>query len=195
MVFSLGFICIILFATILATTGTIVSHFVYDIAGRLRFKILLKKEVMTVIWGLFWCSWQIFMTAMFMEWTNRRLFTSIRWQDAYWFAYISTTTIGLGDYYLTPEVIYTVDLLYFSLSYLFGFVLLSTFLTELGNALAQYVPDVSEELGKRLQYVGPIPYLLDGARLDETIRHETIRQLEQTKNDERRPRARLDFDT
>ena len=111
------------------------------------------------------------MAGMFMEWTTRRQFDTLKWQDAYWFAFISTTTVGLGDFYQTPEVLFINDLLYYSLSYLFGFVLLSTFLTELGNLLALYVPDLSVELEKRLQHVGliPIPGVLHGARRHSTV--------------------------
>lgn len=166
MVFTVGFVSIILFASNMATTGTIISHIVFDLFHRLRLKILIRKEVMIFIWGLFWYTWMVLLSFSFMEWTKRRLFTDIHWQDAYWFSYISTSTVGLGDYFQTPEVLFINDLVQFSLSYLFGFVLLSTFLTELGNLLGQYIPDVGSELGKRLAHVGvaPVGGVLDGSR-------------------------------
>lgn len=30
--------------------------------------------------------------------------------DSYWFSYITTTTVGLGDYYLEPEVYVVIQL-------------------------------------------------------------------------------------
>jgi hypothetical protein len=49
-------------------------------------------------------------------------------KDGYWFSFISTTTVGLGDIFLEPEVIQTRDLVTFPLLFLVGFVFLSSFL-------------------------------------------------------------------
>jgi hypothetical protein len=49
-------------------------------------------------------------------------------KDGYWFSYISTTTVGLGDIFLEPEVIQARDLVTFPLLFLVGFVFLSSFL-------------------------------------------------------------------
>jgi hypothetical protein len=49
-------------------------------------------------------------------------------QDGYWFAYISTTTVGLGDIFIEPETMQSRDLLIFPLLFLVGFVFLSSFL-------------------------------------------------------------------
>jgi hypothetical protein len=49
-------------------------------------------------------------------------------KDGYWFSFISTTTVGLGDIFLEPEVIQARDLVTFPLLFLVGFVLLSSFL-------------------------------------------------------------------
>lgn len=53
--------------------------------------------------------------------------------QGYWFAYISTTTVGLGDIYLDPEVIVTEDLMFFSFIFLIGFVFLASFLEKLSS--------------------------------------------------------------
>lgn len=98
---------------------------------------------------------------VYMYWYEKiRIGESIPWEDAYWWAFISTTTIGLGDFYPAPALIFTSDLLILTPGFLFGFVLLSTFLSELGQLLAQFSPDMSEELAKRLQYVGILPRFL-----------------------------------
>jgi hypothetical protein len=49
-------------------------------------------------------------------------------KDGYWFSFISTTTVGLGDIFLEPEVIQARDLVTFPLLFLVGFVFLSSFL-------------------------------------------------------------------
>jgi Ion channel len=57
-------------------------------------------------------------------------------RDAYWFAYISTTTVGLGDYFLEPEVFTRSDLMLFPMLFLFGFVLLASFLNKFTELLS-----------------------------------------------------------
>jgi hypothetical protein len=50
-------------------------------------------------------------------------------------SYISTTSIGLGDIYLEPEVIIGQDLIVFPLLFLTGFTFLSAFLGKFSEAL------------------------------------------------------------
>lgn len=73
-----------------------------------------------------------------------------RW-DSVWFAYISTTTIGLGDFFLQPEVIFHEDVFRFSLLFLTGFVFLATLLGEVGKLLADLLPNTGEKLKRRVQ--------------------------------------------
>jgi hypothetical protein len=65
--------------------------------------------------------------------------------------------IGLGDFYIAPEEMFIGDLLVYTLLFLFGFVLLSSFLTELAYLLGGLFPDISTELAKRLKFVGILP--------------------------------------
>ena len=50
-------------------------------------------------------------------------------------SYISTTTIGLGDIFLEPEVILKEDLYFYPLSMLVGFTLFSAFLGKLAESI------------------------------------------------------------
>jgi hypothetical protein len=84
-------------------------------------------------------------------WTERRLDNELPFNDAYWFAYISTTTVGLGDFYPSPEVLFFNDLLAFSFIFLIGFVLLSAFLGQFGAWIGEYFPDVGGKLTKKLK--------------------------------------------
>jgi len=154
MIYTLGFLSIILFASVLSTSGTIVSHLVGDFVSRTQMKCFLKRQFMLLFWGCLCFGWMAFLAYHFYMWNRIRLEEEVRFSDAYWFAFISTTTVGLGDFYPAPEVIFVTDLLAFSLSFLFGFVLLSTFLSELAQLFGQYFPDLSEELSYRLKYVG-----------------------------------------
>ena len=181
LVYILGFISILFFGGILASTGTIVSHLVGDFFARLRLKFFTYKSVMMVMWCLMWLAWQVGLMFFFWWFNKIRVGSDIRWEDAYWWAFISTTTIGLGDFYPTPALIFTSDLLMLTPGFLIGFVLLSSFLAELGNLLAQFRPDMSEELFKRLQYVGILPQFcrcclnLTGIR-DMTLGHQEVNE-------------------
>lgn len=84
--------------------------------------------------------WMVLIASYYQFWQEDRLEETIDYADSYWFAYISTTTVGLGDYYLEHGVIVGYDLLVWPLLFLFGFVLLSSFLTKVAEFLASFFP-------------------------------------------------------
>jgi Ion channel len=74
--------------------------------------------------------------------------------DGYWFAYISSTTVGFGDIYLPAEVFLFRDLLTFPLMWLIGFVLVAAFIAKFADTWIRFsgrrsfVGDVLERLHK-----------------------------------------------
>lgn len=177
MVMTLGFLSIILFGAILSTAGTVTSHLVMDVIHRIKFKALIKKWAMVVVYGILWFVWLWMLAYHFKTWNWFRLGDEIWWKDAYWYSYITTTTVGLGDYHIPSEVLFSGDLVAYSLSYLFGFVLLSAFLTELSELVAENTPDVGKELAKRLKYVGVSKFFLEGKRLSNIARKPSMKDL------------------
>jgi hypothetical protein len=71
-------------------------------------------------------------------------------EDVLWFAFISTTTVGLGDFYLQPEVTFASDVLQFSLMFLVGFVFLASFLNKISEGIASLAPNLGGRLPARL---------------------------------------------
>lgn len=71
-------------------------------------------------------------------------------EDIFWFAFISTTTVGLGDFYLQPEVTFASDVLQFSLMFLVGFVFLASFLGKISEGIASLAPNLGGRLPARL---------------------------------------------
>jgi hypothetical protein len=59
------------------------------------------------------------------------------YEDGYWFSYISTTTVGLGDIFLEPDTIQSRDLIIFPLLFLVGFVFLASFLGKFAELALQ----------------------------------------------------------
>jgi hypothetical protein len=103
------------------------------------------------MWGSLWYIWMLVLAQYSRLWAEARSDTDLSLYDAYWFAYISTTTVGLGDFYPAPEVLFFKDLLAFSFIFLTGFVLLSAFLGQFGGWLGEYFPDVGGKLTKKLK--------------------------------------------
>jgi len=60
---------------------------------------------------------------------------SVSYSDSYWFAYISTTTVGLGDFVLSPDVLLMQDIILWPLSFLFGFVFFAAFVGKLSEQI------------------------------------------------------------
>jgi hypothetical protein len=150
-VFTFGFLSILAFGAILATAGSIISAIFDDLLCRINLKLLTKKHVLCIIWGCLWYIWMLVVAEHARVWTERRAGYALPFYDAYWFAYISTTTVGLGDIYLVPEVLFFSDLLVFSFTLLTGFVLLSAFLGKFAGWLGEYCPDVGGKLTKKLK--------------------------------------------
>jgi hypothetical protein len=74
------------------------------------------------------------------SWKETRLEEEFRYQDAFWFAFITSTTVGLGDFFLEHEVLLRRDLMVFSLTVLAAFLLLSNFLVKLTEMLEGILP-------------------------------------------------------
>lgn len=94
-----------------------------------------------------------------MAWNAERLGTSdVGFREGFWFAYISTTTIGLGDFILQPAVLVATDVFYWPLNFLMGFVLFSAFICNL-SAVAlkpahKYTTNLTQRLEKTNMFFG-----------------------------------------
>ena len=146
----LGFVSILAFATVLASSGYILLIIFDDLVIRCKLNLLAKPWIACPFWGLTWVAWMSFIGQYTKGWWSRRADFEVSNQESWWFAYISTTTVGLGDFFLQPEVIFVNDLLTFTLMFLTGFVFLATFLGKLQDLLIDYFPDHGSKLRKRL---------------------------------------------
>jgi hypothetical protein len=137
----------------LGSTGHIILAIFDDFVSRFWLSKFLKFPIVGVLlWGSIWLGWSYLIATDVDMWWNARLpdFEADA-RDSLWFAFISTSTIGLGDYFLQPELMFASDALKFSVYYLIGFVFLSTFLNKIGEFLSSMMPKRSNSLQARLK--------------------------------------------
>jgi hypothetical protein len=137
MIFTLGFVSILVFGVVLAKAGSIVVAIVEDFLLRTHLSFLSRNWIQMIMWGGFYYLWALLIASYYIYWNWLRLDETVDLKTAYWFAYITTTTVGLGDYYLDHAAIIGVDLLVWPLLILYGFVLLAAFLTALGEFVSK----------------------------------------------------------
>ena len=101
-------------------------------------------------------------------------------KDAIWFAFISTSTVGLGDYYLQPEVMFGSDAMKFSVWFLTGFVFLSNFFGKVAESLASILPKRNNSLEARLENTRVFACWKRGALLRLIGRHPSDENEEET---------------
>ena len=151
MVFTLGFLSILLFAAVLAKAGSIVTVIADDAFDRLKLTKINVPWVATLFWGALYYIWMCAIASYTVWWKDHTLDEEMPYKDAYWFSFISTTTVGLGDFFLEHEVIRRRDLIVWPLLFLMGFVLLSSFLNKLSEVIMNWFPQGRPSLEENLE--------------------------------------------
>jgi hypothetical protein len=150
---SLGLLSIIAFGAVLALAGNVVKVLFEDMTSRSRYsRVLARHGVGSIIWGTIALFWFYFIGARTGIWWKNRLDFETTESEQFWFGFISSTTVGLGDFYLNPEVMLMRDVFMFALMFLSGFVFTSAFLNNLGDFLSGLLPRIapSEKLKAKL---------------------------------------------
>jgi hypothetical protein len=164
MIYTLGFLSILMFAIILGAAGTIVVTIWDDFINRTKLHYFNTPWLGCIFWGFCYYAWMLVIADTTQKWKKARLDENMLFSEAYWFSYISTTTVGtferlfvqvscnivthptspvdagLGDYFLEHEVILRQDLVVFPLLFLAGFVLLANFFVKLTEVIGNLIP-------------------------------------------------------
>ena len=72
-----------------------------------------------------------------------------------WFAYISTTTIGFGDFVLSPDVFLAEDIFLWPFSFLVGFVFFAAFIEKMRETFVSPLHNIVTALAQRLKAEHP----------------------------------------
>lgn len=151
MVYTLGFLSILLFGAVSAKAGKIVTVIADDTFDRLKLTKINLPWVATLFWGALYYTWMCAIASYAVWWKEHTLDQEMIYKDAFWFSFISTTTVGFGDFFLEHEVIRRRDLIVWPLLFLMGFVLLASFLNKLSETIMKWFPQGRPSLEENLE--------------------------------------------
>ncbi|GKY98450.1 hypothetical protein MPSEU_000802400 [Mayamaea pseudoterrestris] len=135
MFFTIGFLNILLFGAVAASAGYVLSSLANDFASRQGIPIESKPWISCIFWAVLLYLWMLVIAYVYQQWKYVRLGVDLSLSDAYWWSFVSLTTVGLGDLSLEPEALVASDLLTFPVMFLVGFSLFGSFIADLTTVL------------------------------------------------------------
>jgi hypothetical protein len=156
LVSGLGWVSIILFGGISALAGNVLAIILDDFFTKYHLRFMTNPIYGATLWAVAAVGWLNIQAFIGFDWWQdkdpEQEFTSF---DALWWSYISSTTVGLGDYFLAPETIFVVDVFNWSLVFLCGFVTLTSFLGKVADIFVDVSPNATKNLKERLARTNP----------------------------------------
>ena len=153
-VYTLGMVSILFFTAVIGQAGYVMLVVVDDFLARFkRLKSLTHGYPSMILWLLIFVSWLFIVGGMAISFSKQRIGSTMPLNDAVWFAYITLTTVGLGDIFIPPEEFQMKDMFYIPLMFLFGFVLLANFLLKLSAVIVASPLFANHREGKSLEKI------------------------------------------
>jgi len=135
LVYIMGFLSILVFTALIGQAGYICVTVFDDAFLRLKLKKLVRGPLSIFFWLCTLLLWMLVVAGIFIWWAKKRANFKVPLHDSYWFTFISTTTVGLGDMYIPPDLFKAADMFFIPLLFLIGFVFLANFLLKLSGTL------------------------------------------------------------
>ena len=140
LVYICGFITIIGFIGLNSTASSYVLTVVEDVFLRLNLQRLTTGIPSVMFWFSMCVLAMLALAAATIHWAQERMAYSMSLADAFWFSYITITTVGFGDTSIPPEEFTARDLFTIPLIVLLGFVFLGNFASKLVSCFAAWFP-------------------------------------------------------
>lgn len=89
LVYTVGFVTIIVFAGVLATAGHVFTTIIDDLVGRTKCTKWLKNPlVQMLIWGTLFYGFLCVIAQTAIYWKKERVGVEMTFKDAYWFSFV-----------------------------------------------------------------------------------------------------------
>jgi hypothetical protein len=101
LVSALGWFTIVIFGGLSVIGGNVMEVVFDDLFRKIKLKSLTRASFGVIFWACTAAGWIVVQGILAYNWWKQRIpddDTTIN--DSLWFAYISATTVGLGDYFL-----------------------------------------------------------------------------------------------
>jgi len=135
----LGFISILAFATVAGATGHVVLAIIDDVFIRLKMERLTKGWISLMFWMSMIVLSMLCVAGIAAAYTNSRYDGDVRpMGELLWFAFITITTVGLGDIHIPHDAFHQKDMFYVPFALLLGYVCVANFFIKMSNMLHEF---------------------------------------------------------
>jgi hypothetical protein len=156
LVSGLGWLSIALFGGISLLAGSVMATVSDDFFKKCKLGFLTRPWAGVLLWAINFVLWLLIQSNIgYHWWKDRTLQVTFTREDSMWWSYISSTSVGLGDFFLAPESMFTVNVFSWSLVFLVGFVTLTTFLNKVTSLMGDFSSNTTRLLKERLARTDP----------------------------------------
>eukprot|EP00554_Chaetoceros_debilis_P006072 CAMPEP_0194074738 /NCGR_PEP_ID=MMETSP0149-20130528/1828_1 /TAXON_ID=122233 /ORGANISM="Chaetoceros debilis, Strain MM31A-1" /LENGTH=466 /DNA_ID=CAMNT_0038755003 /DNA_START=81 /DNA_END=1478 /DNA_ORIENTATION=- len=133
LVMSLGFISILAFGAVSGAAGYVTLMIIDDVLQRCNLERLTKGWGAIMLWLVLLFSSFMLIASITGLYLRKRIDANLPKWELFWYSFISTTTIGLGDTHIPHETFYHRDMFSLPLILLFGFICFTNFLIKISE--------------------------------------------------------------
>ncbi|CAB9522479.1 expressed unknown protein [Seminavis robusta] len=144
LVYTGGFVTIIAFIALNNSGSAVWKLLAEDIFLRYKLPYLMQGPICCLFWLCMTILWMLILALSVQTYHNHRLGdpgpADFPLSEAFWFSYITTTTVGLGDVYLAHEEFQSSDMFFIPLMVLVGFNFVGIFAEKMIDLYNNYFP-------------------------------------------------------